>query len=61
MQDFLLDLVPPAMRGKELNRMFEQMGLASILMTVYEHLTISETHGGQPGTITVSFKDDDCR
>jgi hypothetical protein len=64
MQDFLLDLVPAAMRGKELNRMLSSFGAFSVSMIMYEHLMISETHlAGQPGrgeTITVNFKDDDC-
>jgi hypothetical protein len=65
MQDFLLDLVPAAMRGKELNRTYWSMGGFAVSGILYEHLMISETHvAGQPGrgeTITVRFKDEDCR
>jgi len=65
MYDFLLDLVPVSMRGKELRRMSQQMGLISVTTVEYEHITISELHQGDraPGnnTITVTFKSDDCQ
>jgi hypothetical protein len=59
MYDFLLDLVPISMRGKELRRMSMQMGLISIIsITVvdYEHIAVSESNDA----ITVTFKSDDC-
>jgi|ERR1700722_9436347 hypothetical protein len=65
MQDFLLDLVPGSMRGKELNRLIDYAGAASALSVEYEHLTIVENrHAGRSSrgeTITVMFKNDDCR
>lgn len=65
MRDFLADLVPSSMRGKELGRMAEQFGIASVSITEYEHVTIAESdHVGWPGhgdTLTVGFKDPSCR
>jgi len=56
MYDFLLDLVPISMRGKELRRMSQQMGLMSVTVVEYEHIAISESDD----TITVTFKSYDC-
>jgi hypothetical protein len=64
MQDFLADLLPASMRGKEIRRMMFQSGLASVSTTEYEHVTIVEPHNGgaspQGETITVRFMDADC-
>jgi hypothetical protein len=62
MQDFLADLLPASMRGKELNRGMTQSGLISSSWVEYEHIVIGETHSPSGnGTITVSFKSEDCR
>ncbi len=65
MDDFLLELVPLAMRGKELGRLASMMGMISLSPIEYEHVTISELdHADQPfgnNTITVTFKDRNCR
>ncbi len=65
MRDFLADLVPSSIRGKELGRMAEQFGIASVSITEYEHVTIAESdHVGWPAhgdTLTVGFKDPSCR
>jgi hypothetical protein len=65
MQDFLADLVPDSMRGKELHRFMSASGTVSASFIEYEHVTISETHNANgPAlgeTITVSFHNDDCR
>jgi hypothetical protein len=58
MQDFLADLVPPSMRGKEVRRMLMSFGLPSVSYTEYEHVTIVEPSPGE--TITVRFMDADC-
>jgi hypothetical protein len=60
MYDFILDLVPISMRGKELRRMSQQMGLFSVTVVEYEHIAISEVHhpdwAPSNDTITVTFK-----
>jgi hypothetical protein len=61
MYDFLADLLPPAMRGKELNRGAFMSGLISMSSVEYEHVTINELqYANQPfsrdNTITVTFK-----
>jgi hypothetical protein len=66
MYDFLAELVPESMRGKELRRMAEVMGAAaSVSWIEYEHVTVSELQAGQPfshdNTITVAFTNDNCR
>jgi hypothetical protein len=61
MQDFLADLVPNSVRGKELSRMMEQMGLAWASIVEYEHATIVETgHGDTRNPTTVRFKTEGC-
>jgi hypothetical protein len=59
MYDFLLDLVPLSMRGKEVRRMSMQMGLMSVTTVDYEHISISEAPSDN--TITVTFKSNDCQ
>jgi len=64
MDDFLEELVPGSMRGKELIRLVEQMGVISLVSVEYEHVTIHEIEdANQPlkGTITVRFKNADCQ
>jgi hypothetical protein len=59
--EFLAELVPDAMRGKELNRFMGQQGLAWFSVIKYEHLTISETgHGDTRYATTVRFKTEGC-
>jgi hypothetical protein len=66
MYDFLAEVVPASMRGKELKRGATQMGLATMSWVEYEHITIGEfQHGDQAfskdHTITVTFKSYDCQ
>jgi hypothetical protein len=61
MYEFLADLVPAAMRGKELRRGAFMSGLSSMSSVEYEHVTIHELqYAAQPfardNTITVTFK-----
>ena len=61
MYAFLADLMPAAMRGKELGRMMEINGMISISSVEYEHVTINELqYANQPfgsdNTITLTFK-----
>lgn len=65
MYDFLGELVPDSLRGKELRRMASVMGAAaSVLWIEYEHVTVSELQTGQPfshdNTITITFTSDSC-
>ncbi len=58
MQDFLADLVPDSMRGKELRRFQGTTGAYSTFTgTEYEHVTIS----GGKDTIAVIFHNGACR
>jgi hypothetical protein len=60
--EFLAELVPDSVRGKELSRMMSQMGLAWASTVEYEHVTISETgHGDTRHATTVRFKTEGCR
>ena len=65
MYEFLGELVPDSMRGKELGRMASMMGAVSIVSIEYEQVTVSELQVGQPfsndNTITVTFKSGTCQ
>ena len=59
--EFLLKLLPLTLRGKELRQMASQMGLASVLATEYENVTISAASNGQgPTGVTVIFTNEKC-
>ncbi len=64
MQDFLAELVPNSMRGKELGRLISSAGAVSESVIQYEHVTMSETRyangPAQREMITVMFTNDDC-
>jgi hypothetical protein len=61
MQDFLADLVPASMRGKELNRCMMSTGAFSgVSATEYEHVTISQSQSGRNDTIAVIFYNAGC-
>jgi hypothetical protein len=61
--EVLEEVVPPAIRGKEVNRMMSGSGRISFSFTEYEHVTIGEPQQeGSGGTgITVTFKDPACQ
>jgi hypothetical protein len=60
--DFLAELVPLAMRGKELRRLHTFMGAISMSSVEYENVTISESLQGQRRTgMTVTFRDEECQ
>jgi hypothetical protein len=66
MYDFLAEVVPASIRGKELMRGATQMGLATMSWIEYENITIGEfQHGDQAfskdHTITVTFKSYGCQ
>jgi hypothetical protein len=59
--DILTELLPPNIRGKELNRTYFAMGLASGSVVVYENVTIHKMlQGEQPTGVTVTFKNEEC-
>jgi hypothetical protein len=63
MYDFLAELVPASIRGKELGRMAQVSGTISLSSIEYENITISELQVGDQhdrGTITLRFKNYDC-
>jgi hypothetical protein len=58
MQDFLADLVPDSVRGKEIRRFGGSTGAYSPFSgTEYQHVTIS----GRNGAIAVTFHSGGCR
>jgi hypothetical protein len=62
MYALLADLVPDAMRGKEMGRGMGTTGAFSTVgFTEYEHVTIVETYSGSKDTITVRFKNPACQ
>jgi hypothetical protein len=67
MQNFLADLVPDSMRGKELRRAAASAGAFSgtgafsgVSWTEYEHVTISQSNSGRNDTIVVIFHTGGC-
>ena len=65
MYDFLSELVPDSIRGKELNRGTISMGAFSMIFIEYENATINELEVGEPfshdNKITITFKRDVCK
>jgi len=59
--DFVLKLVPLTLRGKELRRMAQIMGLHSVSTIEYENVVIAEGHLGLERIgVTVSFTAEKC-
>jgi hypothetical protein len=60
--DFLVELLPQAIRGQRTREFASASGLASAKMTEYENLTITEVSGagGRTG-VTVTFKNETCK
>jgi hypothetical protein len=60
--EFLAELLPPAIRGRELRRFLMAMGLPSVSLVEYENLSIAESLQGLTRTqMTVTFTREDCR
>ena|ERR1700733_4499374 len=60
-QGLLTELVPDSARGKELNRLMENFGLAWASFVEYERAAIVETgHGDTLNSTTVLFKTQGC-
>ena len=61
MDDFLLELIPAAQRGKELGRGVTMMGAPGIRFASYQNVTITEMLQGQRRTgIMVTFPNESC-
>lgn len=59
--DILAEVLPVAVRGKELHRGLGQMGLSFESVVEYENVTIRETgHGDRRTGVTVTFKNEEC-
>ena len=59
--EVLNEVIPPSMRGKEINRGMMATGAPMLIFTYYEHVTITELKHGAIGTgVTVTFKDAAC-
>lgn len=64
MYDFLSELVPDSIRGKELTRGMIFFGSNSMIFIEYENVMVKELDFGlfnHDNTITITFKRDDCR
>ena len=64
MYDFLSELVPDSIRGKELSRGTIFFGSNSRIFIEYENVMVMESDFGpfnHDNTITITFKRDDCR
>jgi len=66
MYDFLADLVPDSMRGKQTGGITEVFSLTSLSTVEYENVTITETQTGnqaesKDNTITIRFKKVGCQ
>src|SRR5450759_1998820 len=60
--EFISELVPLTMRGKELRRWLSISGLNSVLMVEYENIGIAEALHGQSRTgVTVTFTKEACQ
>jgi hypothetical protein len=59
--ELVAEIVPLAMRGKELGGMCEQMGLQGMCSKDYEHVMVMESMtGNQRTAVVVRFKTADC-
>jgi hypothetical protein len=63
MQDFLAELVPASMRGKELRQFNASTGASSVVSVEYEHVYVAEVQDANPfgnGPLTLTFKNANC-
>ena len=64
MYDFLSELVPDSIRGKELTRGMIFFGSNSMIFIEYENVMVNELDAGpfnHDNTIKITFRRDDCR
>lgn len=60
--EFVSELVPLAMRGKELGRSAQAFGAPSMTAVEYQNVTIAELfQGGTRTGVTVTFTGEECR
>jgi hypothetical protein len=61
MDDFLLELIPSARRGREIGRGVTMMGAPGVSFVAYENVTITEMLQGRERTgVTVTFPKESC-
>ena len=59
--EITLELVPMSLRGKEIRRLMESMGRASVSRVEYENVIVSEAFQAQRRTsVTITLKNEDC-
>ena len=58
--DFVTELIPMTMRGRELRRMGEVFGLPSISIVEYENVAIAESFLERRTGVTVTFTKEKC-
>jgi hypothetical protein len=64
MSEFVADLIPASVRGRELGRTLSSPGAVAVAAVIYEHLTIAETLGTENSAhdvITVTFVGNRCQ
>jgi hypothetical protein len=62
LEEFLAELVPMNLRGKEVMRFSSQMGLTAVESVQYENVTISVMSPPEnQGHVTVTFRGESCR
>lgn len=64
MSEFLWDLVPLSIRGKEVEQLIQMVNTLSDASIEYEHVVVSELQNANrplENTIVVTFKNDECR
>ena len=59
-QSVLDQVVPPEVRGKELNRLLVMFGLPEVSTTYYENVVITTSTPGPKGFTSLQFKDPAC-
>lgn len=59
--DFIAELLPPALRGKEIRRMASSTGINSVSIVEYENLSIADAfQAGTRSGVTVTFTAAQC-
>lgn len=63
--DVIDELIPPSVRGKEMNKGVMSAARIAVSLSEYENISISEAqdpdHPGRRTSVTITFKRPDCR